>query len=316
MESTEDLINIYSREIAIIRGVKPNTVKTYNKILRGFLKWLGKSPLTAVRSDFLAWREEESKHRKPGGLQLYISGIKSFYAWLTETQRIPANPCPGMIVHKSQVDPSLPTTSQFLDMRKYITNDLRKSALIEFLAGSGLRIDAALAVTKEQLILDEEREISPNWRSSPNTGSTICDPPTTVKNYVKTTPDHCKGYRANLVPMTPCSSRALQRYLKNSPPKEGQPIFNFSYANAYRIVRMVGNLGAGVRVSPHSLRRFYGCLMYYRNLEGAEHDVIWVRDAMGHSSISVTDTYLRMARVVVRNEVDWHSIVWHGLRAT
>jgi hypothetical protein len=32
---------------------------------------------------------------------------------------------------------------------------------------------------------------------------------------------------------------------------------------------------------------------------------------MCHSSVQVTDLYLRMARYSVLNEFDWHSVVWH-----
>jgi hypothetical protein len=59
------------------------------------------------------------------------------------------------------------------------------------------------------------------------------------------------------------------------------------------------------------MRHFFGCMMYHRSLDNTERDLCWIRDAMGHSSVAVTNLYLRLAGIVVHHDIDWHEIVWH-----
>lgn len=91
--------------------------------------------------------------------------------------------------------------------------------------------------------------------------------------------------------------------------------YPFSYASAYRYVVDAG-AAVGLDISPHSMRHLYACLMYFRNLDGESHDPVWVRDAMCHASIGMTDRYMKLARYVVLNDFDWHEIVWHWVPDT
>lgn len=312
MENVKELVQVFGRELSIVRGVKPSTILAYSKAIYGFSRWLGaRSLLEAKRADFLAWREFEAPRRKPGGMQLQVSGVRSFYSWAFETQRIGGNPFPSMIVHRKPEDPKVPTTAQFLALRQHVYANVRKSALIELLAGSGLRIDAAISLRRDQLVLGGPNETANDWRARPNQPAPIDVQPMQVRDYIRIDPNHCKGYRASMVPMTPCAARAVKRYLETIPDMPDEPIFHWSYASAYRVVRDT-SAAVGLRLSPHSFRHFFGCLMYWRSLDNTEHDTVWVRDAMGHSNIAVTDLYFRLARVIVHHDVDWHEVVWHG----
>jgi len=311
MESTAELLEVYGRELAIVRGVKPCTVLAYSKAIRCFVKWMeGRSLLDAKRDDFLRWREVEAPRRKPAGMQLQVAGVRSFYKWIMETQRLPANPCPEMIVHKKPTDPSFPDSQQFLALRDSVQHDLRKSALIELLAGSGLRIDAALALRKDQLVFAGNPDFVQDWRSRPNFAGPSAGQPMKVRDRIRIDPNHCKGYMASYVPVTPCASAAVQRFLAAFPCENDARIFRWSYASAYRVVHDAGRR-IGLKICPHSMRHFFGCMMYHRSLDNTERDLCWIRDAMGHSSVAVTNLYLRLAGIVVHHDIDWHEIVWH-----
>lgn len=303
-----DVLAIYGRELAVVRGVRPATVLAYSKGVQCFMRWLnGRSIYTVKREDFLRWREEEAPKRKPGGMQLVVSAVRSFYAWLLETQRIPANPCPAIVIRKTHEDPDVPTSAQFLRLRAAVQKSPHKSALIEVLVGSGLRIDAALSMKYSQVLLSNGLE-SPDWRRRDG-AELVSGPPARPTDYIRMDTEHSKSRRAVMVPITPCAARALRRWMRS----DAQPtdrVFPFSYASAYRYVVDAG-ASVGLEISPHSMRHLYACLMYYRNLDGMSHDPVWVRDAMCHSSVAMTDRYMKLARYTILNEVDWHEIVWH-----
>jgi integrase len=297
----ENVLEIYGRELAVVRGVRPATVLAYSKGIQCFLRWLnGRSIYDVKREDFLRWREEEAPKRKPGGMQLVVSAVRSFYAWLLETQRIPANPCPAIVIRKTHEDPSVPTSAQFLRLRASVQKSAHKSALIEVLVGSGLRIDAALSMRYDQVVLSA---------GSRDGSDVVYGSPTKPMDYIRMDTEHSKSRRAVMVPITPCAARALRRWMRT----DAQPtdrVFPFSYASAYRYVVDAGR-AVGLDISPHSMRHLYACLMYFKNLDGESHDPVWVRDAMCHSSIGMTDRYMKLARYVVGNDFEWHAIVWH-----
>jgi integrase len=310
MESITEIIETYGRELAVVRGVRPATVLAYSKGIRCFMRWLnGRSIYEVVREDFLRWREEEAPKRKPSGMQLVVSAVRSFYAWLLETQRIPANPCPALVIRKTHEDPRVPTSAQFLQLRAAVQHYPQRSALIEVLVGSGLRIDAALSLRYEQVLLSTGVE-SPDWRRQrQETTVVVSEAPSRPTDYIRMDTEHSKSRRAVMIPLTPCAARALRRWMRPDA-RPDERVFTCCYGSAYRYVRDAG-ASIGVEISPHSLRHLYACLMYFKNLDGESHDPVWVRDAMCHSSVAMTDRYMRMARYVILNEYDWHEIVWH-----
>jgi integrase len=306
----ENVLEVYGRELAVVRGVRPATIEAYTKGVKVWLKWLGERSIYEVkREDFLAWREVEAPRRKPAGMQLVVSAVRSFYKWLLETGRIAANPCPAIVIRKAHEEPSVMTTEEFLRLRENVQHDRGKSALIELLAGSGLRIDAALHLRYEQILLSNPSNEPFDWRNRGDPALPLMIPPVRPTDYVMMDPEHSKSRRAVRVPITPCAARALRRFMApGADPKD--LVFRRSYAGAYRMIRDAGQR-VGLDISPHSFRHFYACLMCFRTLDGTQRDLIWVRDAMCHSSVQVTDLYLRMARYSVLNEFDWHSVVWH-----
>ncbi len=63
---------------------------------------------------------------------------------------------------------------------------------------------------------------------------------------------------------------------------------------------------SGVKCTPHMLRHTFGTYEFLRMSEhkSADGALHWVRDRMGHSSISTTEIYIHAADLVSHDEID------------
>lgn len=280
----------YRRFLSTMRGAAENTVSTYLREVTHLLDFLSSRNVThstAQYDDFLAWRE--SMHRKPRGVSLALASARSFYNFLEDRGILRPNPFPRSLTvkikHQEPID--VPSAVQFLncirpgleDTRWSRRDALTRRAIVETLAGTGLRIASLLTMCKRHLRIDEQRPY------------VIIDPHDMA----------CKGRTAGAVPMSPYAAKVLREYLA-AHPSDG-PVFDMP---KHQIRRMLHTLAPDdLCLKPHSLRHFYCSMTYFRNFDGGRNDIIWVRDAAGHSSVSTTDGYLKMARRVVQDDTTW-----------
>lgn len=288
------LIDDYRTEMSTIRGSAESTVERYVHEINCFSDFLLADRiglLKAKREHFIKWRQDmESK--KPAGIAIAISAMRSLYEWLSQSARLTPSPFPeGFKVKVKKQDPSdVPTVTQFLEMRAKLAiprTDPRelpaiaREAIIETLAGTGLRIEAAMTLTPALLDLE-----------SPQPSARV------VIGEVS-----CKGGVGTRVPMSLYCASVLKRYLEAMPPAPGAKLFPFSKDVVRKILRRMAPLG--MKLKPHSLRHFYCSMLYYKNFDGGKNDVVWVRDAAAHSNIAVTDRYLKLARRIVQDDLSW-----------
>lgn len=67
--------------------MKKLSTSTYNRVLLLFVKWLYVNRLTITsigRSHIIAWKKSLEESHKPRTVNLYLSVIKRFYAWMNE----------------------------------------------------------------------------------------------------------------------------------------------------------------------------------------------------------------------------------------
>lgn len=57
----------------------------------------------------------------------------------------------------------------------------------------------------------------------------------------------------------------------------------------------------------HALRHTFAAMMYYRNWAGQHHDLLSVRDLLGHSSVNMTQKYVSLANLC-KSEAAWKRI--------
>lgn len=275
----------YERELVSVRDASDATVDTYGRELRHFAEWLngrGTTLVRASRGDIVAYRETLGD-RAAAGLCVVLAALRSFYEYAIDAGRLDASPVP---IHmrvgvKRQEPKDVPTAAQFLAMRAKASDDTRP--LLDMLAGTGLRISAFLSmkVCNARLNLDGKSYIS-----------------------VDAATMSCKGHIAGSVPVTPHAARVMDAWIKARGLVADDRIIRHG-ENTVRDAVIAVRTPELPGLVPHSLRHFYVSMLYWRNLDGGKFDVVWVRDAAGHSNIATTDTYLRLARTICAGDAEW-----------
>ncbi len=180
------------------------------------------------------------------------------------------------------------TVAQFLKVREKVAVPesnwsiaQARQAMIELLAGSGLRVGALVTVRPCDCHLDGDKP----------------------RIHVDASGMACKGKIAGGIPISPYSASILAKYLREHTIEPTRPIFAFTTRAVQLVLSKVGI--EGVDLHPHALRHFYCGATYYKNFEGGRADLVWVRDAAGHSNVSTTDRYLKMAKHMNFTDETW-----------
>ena len=285
----------FERELRTVRDSAENTIQAYLRALDGlgsFLSKRGVKLTQAPRNEVLAWRESLDD-KSPSTIKIAVCAARSFYDFMVDEGVIQTSPVPSKLrVKVKRRDPDgVPTVEQFLELRKNLERPIKwkgampvdtRRAIVELLAGTGLRIDAALTMPSCLLRLDGD---NPHVYVNPDMMS-------------------CKGKTAGEVPMSPYAARILREYMANRPITD-KPLFPYTATGFRGVLKKVSP--DGVTVKPHSLRHFYVSMVYFRNFEGGRYDVRWSRDAAGHSNISVTDGYLKLAKRICPSDELWEA---------
>ncbi len=294
MVDDSEALTRFERELRHAWGLQDRSIVSYLGELKMFQKWLatrGLTLLTVERDTFLDWREWISTRRKPCGIGVAATALRGFYTITTYCKFLPTNPFPETmrIKIKRQEPADVPTVHQFLQMRealerpiidtRALATDVRKT-LIETLAGSGLRIEALLTLRPRHLHLGVRPHILVEHRTM-----------------------SCKGKIAGQVPISPYCAALLSAFLKEHPSDQEEPMFKVSDSVIRKILHQIQP--EGLRMKPHSLRHFYCSMTYFKNFDGGKNDIVWVRDAAGHTNISTTNNYLNMAKRVCQDEMAW-----------
>mgnify|MGYP001577496872 CR=1 FL=1 len=292
MRSTSHLAR-YCHELGTVRDAAANTIRAYSHALSAFGTWLtprGRALASATRDDVIAYREHLSD-KAPQTVAQFLKAARSFYAFALDATLVTASPVPAAmrVALKRQTPTTVPTAAQFLGMRaraaartEWRPREFRGGAvLLEALAGTGLRVGALLTARVQNLVLHDKPYVMVDAASMA-----------------------CKGIRANRVPITPHAAALLAAWVAGKPPDA--LLFDLSERSVRDVVTRAAPPDLP-GVCPHSLRHFYVSMMYRRNLDGGTFDVVWARDAAGHSSIAVTDGYLSMARTVCASDAEWEA---------
>jgi integrase len=145
-----------------------------------------------------------------------------------------------------------------------------------------------------------------------------------IRSHVALPPRFLKGKRGNTrsVPIGPELRRALERYFaqraRKRPLSPTEPLFRSRFhaadggpkpitrSMAEKIIKCAFRVISGDTqgLSSHSLRKSWAMRLY----ETSGHDLLIVRDGLGHRSVAVTQVYLPTARARVESlilKTDW-----------
>jgi site-specific recombinase XerD len=294
MQNNSDVLEQYRRELSTVQGAASNTVKTYLRELESLVKFLDTKSLTlmdATRETFMDWRESMLT-RKPSGIALALAACRSLYSFLDESGILSPSPFPDRfkVKVKRQEPTAVPTAAQFITMRTLLDREpfdtraldgLTRRAIVESLAGSGLRIEALLTLKAAHIRLDELRPMI------------LVDAATMS----------CKGGLAGQIPLSPYAAGILRQYIKAHPVDPGKPLFPVSQSVIRKILHEIAP--AGLNLKPHSLRHFYISMSYFMDFSGNRFDVVSCRDSAGHSNIAITNRYLSIAKSICQGDAEW-----------
>jgi integrase/recombinase XerD len=266
------LIDRFLEMMAAERGASRNTLLAYRTDLRGAAQIMGGlsgATKAAVGELVGAWAQlaASSVARK-------ASALRAFYAFLEEEGlRVdnPATALPRPVTRRSlpktlsagEVDSLFAVIDAKLAVEHPAPLDLRLSALIELLYGSGLRATELVALPRRALAADRPFLI--------------------LKG---------KGARERLVPISDRARSAVSAWIDHVP-QDSPWLFpsGKSHVSRIRLYQMVKALAAAAgiapeRVSPHVLRHAFATHL----LEGGA-DLRALQSMLGHADIGTTQIY-------------------------
>ncbi len=277
------VVSRWLNALSAVGGRSENTVMSYGRDVRGFLKFLEGHVAEPVnlkrlgridRTDMRAWMSRErARGVSARSLARSISSVKSFFRWLGDNEGVEAPAVHSTRAPKFAVGlprPVAPDDASSLvntleDQATTAWVGARDAALVILLYGCGLRISEALALQRRDAPLKDMLRI---------TG---------------------KGGRQRMVPVLPRVREAIDAYLEVCPfaGKAEGPLFfgvrggplNPRIARK-AIERARLQLGLPAGTTPHAMRHAFAT-----HLLAAGGDLRTIQELLGHASLSTTQIY-------------------------
>jgi integrase/recombinase XerD len=290
---TGELFTAYQTYLQLEKSLSPHSVEAYsddlNKLL-DYLQVIGKKPEDAALEDLqemVAGLHEIGI--SPRSQARIVSGIKSFYRFLSLENRIRKDPTE--LLESPKIGLKLPdflTITEINDIIGSIDRSLpegqRNCAILETLYSCGLRVSELIGLRFSDLYSDE--------------------------GFIKV---EGKGRKQRLVPVSPVAIKEINLYLQDRnliPVKKGFEDVLFlsrrgtalSRIMIFHIVK-VQTESAGIRktVSPHTFRHSFATHL----LEGGAN-LRAIQQMLGHEKIATTEIYTHLDRDFLRGEILEH----------
>lgn len=295
MPQIDEIVDAYVAYLQLEKGLSDNTRVSYSEDVSKLLRFLapegGEVDLRAVD---LSKLHEFAAALHDLGVSVrsqarIISGIKSFFKFLTIDGHVEVNPT--LLLEGPRLARKLPevlTVEEIDAMIAAIDPDsaeaVRNRAIMETLYGCGLRVSELIELRLSKIFMDEE--------------------------YLVVTG---KGDKERVVPMSPAAIEAIREYLPERSTiniKSTDRDFLFLSRRGTHLTRVmifyiVKKLAAeaGVRksISPHTFRHSFATHL----LEGGAN-LRAIQQMLGHESIATTEIYIHIDRSHLRREILAH----------
>ena len=281
-----------------LTAAAPSTIEAYARDLRAFTTWAGRLGVDGpggvdrqVLRRYLAFMATRGQARRT--IARRASALRRYFGWLLRTGRLDRDPTVGLSAPKGEA--RLPRVLRPDEVRALLDDrdpparsaetgdvqaavDVRDSALLELLYGSGLRIAEATALDVDELDLTRARVIV--WG---------------------------KGAKQRTVPLSDPAVAALGRWLGEARPAlvTGASPAGAVFLNRRgrrltpRDARRVLDRRAIEPTHPHALRHTFATHL----LDGGA-DLRVVQELLGHSDVATTQRYTHVSKERLRTVFD------------
>jgi integrase/recombinase XerD len=269
-------------------GRSPHTLAGYQRGLEHFLGWYAQTygdenfnPAAVLPKDFKDWTsfQQTVERAKPATINQRVAAVRQYFTWLLDSGRISRNPSKGAkSLDRDDDDFKGLDEQEYRRLMRavYADENLRDIAIIEVMAGAGLRVGEVLDLQVGDLVI-RERE--------------------TEKNYSYIIVREGKGMKRRSIPMSKSVKEALNAYLAKHPDKVNLSALLWigqrgALGDRSAISRLLAYYARkagldGKLVHPHALRHTFA----HRYLEKFPGDIRTLADLLGHKDLKTTMKY-------------------------
>lgn len=328
--------NQYLRYVAVVRGRTRSlrTWRTYGHHLYEYFAFLEANDLAwdvVNQSQIAAWRDNMLKRNcTRSTVNQRLRCVHAFYEWSLRsgithslpflTQDVWVAKPRGFLAHVDASGSRFAANELTIQTYKPVPKFLHMEKAIRFLETMSphrLKLMGYLALLTG---MRREEVVGLDYRVVPNPGGH--DPDKMLPMQLDATLTPTKGNKTRTVMLPYDLSVALWEYFKwvrsklgvlhkRNHGKESTKFF-LSINGEELSIRHLNNVFAkvsaktGILCHPHMLRHTYGTyeLLRMSQKEGQSKALLWVRDRMGHSSITTTEKYIHAGDLIRNDDVD------------
>lgn len=279
MSPLDRQVHGYLRQLAIERGLSPNTVEAYRRDLARYVAYLGPEAeigeisVDQVTGFLVSLMDGENAVGKSSAARM-LSSVRGFHRFLRDEGVVPVDVSAD--VKPPKLAMSLPKAITIAQMESVLAatdgdepQAIRDKALLELLYATGARISEAVALNVDDVLNGDVVRL------------------------------FGKGGKQREVPVGSYARAAIEQYLVRV-----RPVFSarglatpalflgargqrMSRQNAWIIIRAAAERAQlGIEISPHTFRHSFAT-----HLLSGGADVRVVQELLGHSSVSTTQIY-------------------------
>ncbi len=284
--------------LTTVKGFSTNTSEAYRSDMTQLTEWLAvpseelvpaESWADVSRDHLLGFVSHlKSREYATTTIARKIAAVKSFFSYMITHDLVDSDPSEGLSSPK--VGRALPSPLGVDEVElllnqprgKSTPEAMRASAMLELLYATGMRVSELVSLSVADVNLDE--------------------------GYVRC---RGKGYKERIIPVYPEAIRALRVYIDEARPRlrrrRDEPAL-FLNRRGNRLTRqgfwlllksLAAEAGITHSITPHTLRHSFATHLL-RGGAALRH----VQELLGHSSISTTQIYTRLAHDQLRDEYD------------
>jgi len=260
------------------KNYSSETVKTYMHIVTHFIEWLTVPLASVTRDEIGAYVDHlQVRHLAPKTITSYLQTVRLFFHYCINEEGVAMhNPVTKISIRLPKPLPRHLTDDQVANLLAVITK-VRDRAMFMVMLRCGLRVDEVARLTADAVEYQRRQLFVANGKGAKDRMVYVSD-------------DACAALRAYLEKR---SSKTRALFVVEKGPMKGKPI---SVRGIQKRIEYYARK-SGVAASCHSLRHTMAT-----QLLNADAQLSSIQDLLGHSHITTTQRYCRVANLKVQRD--------------